>query len=899
MKKTIQSLVLLLMVFMVPATATAAYEQLAEGVYQDGSTLYIGSGVTSLGDLQVNPSEIYCYATIPPACMSNTFASYDATLHVPAAGMVSYFTTLYWYNFNDILSDAIEPLSVTMNTANAELEIGQQLSLSATVTPGDATPKTVYWSSGDASVASVSAGGTVTAMATGECDILATCVDKVAICHVSVVPPRVTISLDMHEARLLPNHTITLTATCSLLDVDLAVTSSDPSVAIPRLVNGTIMVVGVAEGTATITVNAADGWGNPDSCIVTVYTEHGDVNCNGYISIADVTSLIDYLLSGDESQISTTNADVNKSDNISIADVTTLIDYLLSGIWPWEPEEPIGPTTETFTVNGVSFTMVLVEGGTFTMGATPEQGSDVQDKEKPVHEVTLSNYCIGETEVTQALWVAVMGDNPSPTPYSGDMQHPVIRVSWYDCQEFISKLNEITGKTFRLPTEAEWEYAARGGNQSHGYKYAGSNQVSEVAWCKANSNSMIHPVATKAPNELGLYDLSGNVFEWCQDFYGSYSSDTQTDPVGPTTGSVRIFRGGSWNDIYWYCRVSCRESNGPYIINDCLGLRLALDTDSTKFRLSKTVVEVENGECLSIDILNGSGSYTIYSDSTTIVKSDIKGEQLVLIGMNEGKTTVIVKDNITQAQSVITAIVKALETETYTITGYNYTATFTMVKVHGGTFIMGAQEEDSDDWASTAKPAHQVTLSDYSICKTEVTQQLWRAVMGTRPSHFGYSANLPVECVNWNMCQEFISKLNELTGCHFRLPTEAEWEFAARGGNKSQGYIYAGDDVISRVAWYYMNSTNNDGDACTHTVGVKKPNELGLYDMSGNVLEWCQDWYGEYGSEPLVNPTGPENGSFHVFRGGCWNQGESSCRVAKRQNSLCTYSYVYGLRLAL
>ena len=325
------------MVAMLPLMANAQYDQLADGVYQDGTTLYICSGVTSLGNLQVNPSEIYCYATIPPACMANTFTGYNATLHVPAAGMVSYFTTLYWYNFNNILSDAIEPLSVTMSTAEAELEIGQQLSLSATVTPGNATPNTVYWSSTDASVATVSGDGTVTAVATGECDILATCVDKVAICHVTVVNPRVTITLDTHEASLLPNHTLTLTATCSPIDVDLAVTSSNPGVAIPRFVNGTIMVVGVAEGTATITVNAADGWGNPDECVVTVYTELGDTNSDGYINIADVTELIDYLLSGVSSQINLTNADTDQNGSVNIADVTELIDYLLNGKWSWEP----------------------------------------------------------------------------------------------------------------------------------------------------------------------------------------------------------------------------------------------------------------------------------------------------------------------------------------------------------------------------------------------------------------------------------------------------------------------------------------------------------------------------------------------------------------------------------
>ena len=556
------------MVAMLPLMANAQYVQLADGVYKDGTTLYIGSGVTSLGDLQVNPSEIYCYATIPPACMSNTFTSYDATLHVPASGMISYFTTLYWYNFNNIFSDAIEPLSVTMSNAEAELEIGQQLSLSATVAPGNATPNTVYWSTTDASVANVSGDGTVTAMTTGECDILAACVDKVVVCHVTVVNPRVTITLDTHEARLLPNHTLTLTATCSPIDVDLAVTSSNPGVAIPRFVNGTIMVVGVAEGTATITVNAADGWGNPDECVVTVYTELGDTNCDGYINIADVTELIDYLLNGDESQINLVNADTDKNGSVNIADVTELIDYLLTGMWSWE--RPI-----TYTVNGVSFKMVPVEGGTFMMGASDDD-VDAYDNEKPSHKVTLSSYSIGQTEVTQKLWVAIMGNNPSC--YNGLPQRPVERVSWDDCQVFITKLNQLTGKTFRLPTEAEWEFAARGGNKSHGYIYAGSNTIDDVAWNENNSNNITHAVATKTPNELGLYDMSGNVWEWCQDRYGGYSSDAQTNPVGPITGYYRVDRGGSCGrlDNVTGCRVSFRDHVSPDGKGNLLGLRLAL-----------------------------------------------------------------------------------------------------------------------------------------------------------------------------------------------------------------------------------------------------------------------------------------------------------------------------------
>ena len=240
-----------------------------------------------------------------------------------------------------------------------------------------------------------------------------------------------------------------------------------------------------------------------------------------------------------------------QNGKVNVADVVTLIDYLLTGTWD-EPLPPDEPQPEIFTVGGVSFKMIPVEGGTFTMGATAEQGSDAYDWEKPAHEVTLSSYCIGEAEVTQALWQAVMGSSPSY--FTGNLQRPVERVTWNDCQTFITKLSQLTGKTFRLPTEAEWEYAARGGNKSQGYKYAGSNTLGDVAWYDGNSSSTTHPVATKAPNELGLYDMSGNVWEWCQDWYGSYSSGAQTNPTGPTLGSARVYRGGSW----YYYASSCR-----------------------------------------------------------------------------------------------------------------------------------------------------------------------------------------------------------------------------------------------------------------------------------------------------------------------------------------------------
>ena len=263
---------------------------------------------------------------------------------------------------------------------------------------------------------------------------------------------------------------------------------------------------------------------------------------------------------------------------VESATITRRLAVMQSGATPVTP-----PSSQdrTFTVGGVTFKMIAVEGGTFTMGATNEQGSDAEIDEKPTHSVTLSSYSIGETEVTQALWQAVMGSNPS---YFSGSQKPVERVSWNDCQDFIRRLNALTGENFRLPTEAEWEYAARGGNKSRGYKYAGSNTLGNVAWYWDNIPSQssgsagygTQVVATKSPNELGLYDMSGNVWEWCQDWYGDYSSGSQTNPTGPSSGYYRERRGGSWLNYARSCRVSGRIDFTPDYGIDSLGLRLAL-----------------------------------------------------------------------------------------------------------------------------------------------------------------------------------------------------------------------------------------------------------------------------------------------------------------------------------
>lgn len=226
----------------------------------------------------------------------------------------------------------------------------------------------------------------------------------------------------------------------------------------------------------------------------------------------------------------------------------------------------------TETIKGVSFDMLYVEGGTFQMGATSEQGGYYDSDEKPVHSVTLSDYYISKFEVTQGLWEKVMGTtirqqrdkaNSGWPLYGVGSNYPMYYVNWEEAQEFCTRLGQLTGKNYALPTEAQWEYAARGGVKSRGYKYSGSNTIGNVAWYCGNSSSSTHPVATKQPNELGLYDMSGNVWEWCSDWYGHYSSESQSNPTGPSTGFLRVVRGGSWNSDARICRVSLRGRNYP------------------------------------------------------------------------------------------------------------------------------------------------------------------------------------------------------------------------------------------------------------------------------------------------------------------------------------------------
>jgi len=238
---------------------------------------------------------------------------------------------------------------------------------------------------------------------------------------------------------------------------------------------------------------------------------------------------------------------------------------------------------QKIVVRNLVANMVSVSGGTFRMGAqnsdpqSDNYDTEARDNENPVHEVTLSNYYIGKFEITQREWRTIMGDELDwPEQYGRGDDFPAYNVSRTEALRFVERLSAMTRLPFRLPTEAQWEYAARGGNRSLHLRYSGSNDVDEVAWHKENANGTLHPVGGKLPNELGLHDMSGSLWEWCLDTYGQYPSTPQTDPLADS-GSLFVLRGGAWTYFPTYCRVTCRDSYSGDDASVSVGFRVAME----------------------------------------------------------------------------------------------------------------------------------------------------------------------------------------------------------------------------------------------------------------------------------------------------------------------------------
>ena len=500
-------------------------------------SLNIFAGCTSLTDITCRSIEAWQFEE--PMFEESTYAT--ATLHVPSSSIAAYGATNYWNKFTHVegfYDPSGEALSNALNIEGGTI---------------------CFASSGDYPWTVVTEGGRTFAQSGNAGQHGSS----------SVLTATVTLNSPMtlfFDFKAWGEGTSTAWDKCEFLVDGVSQFSYGA-----RQNDWETYSVPLAAGTHTLmwryskdsSVNPTGDYFAVDNLTIRNLAKRGDVNADGNVNISDVTALIDYLLSEDASGIYLANADCNMDGRVDISDVTTLIDYLLIGSWPGY----------SFTIDGVTFNMVPVAGGTFTMGFTGENPDTDEENALPPHQVTLSSYSIGETEVTQALWKAVMGSNPSY--YDGDMNRPVESVSWDDCQQFITQLNQMTGMTFRLPTEAEWEFAARGGNLSHGYMYAGSDTPGNVAWCNS-SVSTTQPVGQKVPNELGLYDMSGNVWEWCNDYSGLYSADAQTNPTGPVSGQNRICRGGAFFNPKSNSRVWYRTEASASQTANGLGFRLAL-----------------------------------------------------------------------------------------------------------------------------------------------------------------------------------------------------------------------------------------------------------------------------------------------------------------------------------
>jgi formylglycine-generating enzyme required for sulfatase activity len=628
---------------------------------------------------------------------------------------------------------------------------------------------------------------------------------------------------------------------------------------------------------------------------------------------------------------------------------------------------------------GGSYEMVYVPGGSFEMGTA----SGGESNERPVHSVTLTQgFYIGKYEVTQAQYQAVMGTNPGSGYGVGD-NYPVYNVRWYDAVVFCNKLSVMEGLTpaysisgstdpstwgtvptsynstwnavtinsgstgYRLPTEAQWEYAAKGGNGSPGnYTYAGSNTVGNVAWYDGNSGSSSHAVGTKAPNGLGIYDMSGNVWEWCWDWYGSYSSGSQTDPTGASSGTTRVYRGGSLLSSVEDTRAAFRYFWDPSDRRINLGFRLVRSSSGSDIPVTFSSVTADGSSTQTTTQLTLTFSQAI--NDLTANDISLNGVDGVSKGTlsGSGPTYTLPISGFTSGGTLSVSVEKS----GYEISGspkstviYYYSSSggggsYEMVYVPGGSFQMGtASGGDNDE-----RPVHTVTLTGFYIGRTEVTQAQWYAVMGTTiqqlqtaadggSTNLGRGDNYPVYYVSWYDALVFCNKLSMMEGLTpayrisgstdpaswgsvptssnstwdavtidsgstgYRLPTEAQWEYAAKGGNGSPGnYTYSGSNTVGDVAWYDGNSGSS-----SHVVGTKAPNGLGIYNMSGNVWEWCWDRYGDYSSSAQMDPTGASSGSFRMARGGYWGPSSESVRSADRYglNPNSRYAGI-GFRLA-
>ena len=524
-----------------------------------------------------------------------------------------------------------------------------------------------------------------------------------------------------------------------------------------------------------------------------------------------------------------------------------------------------------------------IPAGQYRMGSPG--GEKYRSRDEVQHDVVLTRgFLMAETECTQAQWEAVMGSNPSE--FKG-ADRPVEQVSWEESVEYCRKLTAKQraegilpdGWEWRLPTEAEWEYAARAGTTEWQ-----PGELDAIAWFGGNTSRGTRPVKLKAANAWGLHDMLGNVSEWCSDWYGDYPAWTVTDPTGPSSNFLKlhVFRGGDWLLIDRGVRWAKRSFSIPGI-RGILGFRPVLCSVGVREPASvEADAMVELGR---LEEMERRRLAAIPAQKTLQLKAE--GEKATDPSIDQTKQWV-------ESEA---AIASKLGLSRPFAQGAHVQAGMIWVRwIPAGRFMMGSPS--SETGRDLDEVVHEVVLSQgFFMAETECTQVQWELVMGSNPSNFK-GPNRPVEGVSWAEAIEYCRKLTLKqrsegllpAGWEWRLPTESEGEYGARAGEKGLRH-----GELDAVAWWSGNSGFE-----THTVGGKQANAWGLYDMMGNVLEWCNDWHGEYPTGSVTDPRGPNSGSFRVRRGGSWNYGAGRARSALRDRlDQGGRNYFLGFRPAL
>ncbi len=544
--------------------------------------------------------------------------------------------------------------------------------------------------------------------------------------------------------------------------------------------------------------------------------------------------------------------------------------------------------TETIDLgDGVTMEFVLIRPGAFTMGTNNHEYDEM-----PAHRVNITApFYLGRFEVTQAQWEKVMHANPS---HFQDPQRPVENVSWEDCQRFVAALRDKLGRGFALPTEAQWEYACRAGTTTEFSFGADETALADHAWFSGNAEQTTHPVGRKLPNRWGLFDMHGNVFEWCADTYSDkYPAGEVSDPFVRGAGSRRILRGGAWLYVPDNLRSSDRGFSPPDSRSDEYGFRCVMLVAGTPDLTATPAPSPETAAPVSRDPAQRAAAMIAQAREALSDANKLYAELLLA----EAGRLAPGHPDLAALRHQAEGMPAPADTLVVDL-GSGITMEFVLIKP--GTFLMGS----ADATLENEKPAHTVTITKpFYLGKYEVTQEQWQALMSRNLSAFktspdaAGSAKLPVENVSWYLCHSFLAKLNQRDcGHEFRLPTEAEWEYACRAGSTGP-YSFGDPAHLAEHAW-----SGENAEGRTHQVGTRKPNAWGLYDMYGNVWEWCADWLGKYPAADVRDPAGPADWGMNggrVLRGGAWNNSRahvnSSFRHEEIPDVLMRY---YGFRCA-